>query len=197
MSAQQFTRGRLAALPFGVVVSQLVQFVRRRSTVGRRVTLLGTAHFAGNSILRTPGELVVGDGLRLGRYNTVEVSGTVGNHFLTSAFVSIIGRDDHAIDELGVPMTESTWIGDRPSTPRDQVRIGDDVWVGLGATILSGVIIGDGAVVAAGSVVTRDVPAFAIVGGNPARPLGERFANDAERKEHLRRLRRHAKHGPS
>ncbi|MCX5690737.1 MAG: sugar O-acetyltransferase [Planctomycetota bacterium] len=51
------------------------------------------------------------------------------------------------------------------------ITIGSDVWMGGHVTVCPGVSIGDGAVVAAGAVVTRDVPAGAIVGGNPARPL--------------------------
>lgn len=51
------------------------------------------------------------------------------------------------------------------------IRIGDDVWIGANATVLPGVIIGDGAVVAAGAVVTRDVPAMTVVGGVPARVI--------------------------
>lgn len=53
-------------------------------------------------------------------------------------------------------------------------RIGADVWIGAGVTILKGVTVGDQAVVAAGAVVTRDVPARAIVGGVPAKIIGER-----------------------
>jgi acetyltransferase-like isoleucine patch superfamily enzyme len=49
------------------------------------------------------------------------------------------------------------------------VVLGDDVWVGAGAVILKGVTVGDGAVVAARAVVTRDVPADTVVAGNPAR----------------------------
>jgi len=56
-----------------------------------------------------------------------------------------------------------------------QVVIGHDVWIGHGAIVLPGRQIGDGAVVAAGAVVTKDVPAYAIVGGNPARFIRERF----------------------
>lgn len=54
-------------------------------------------------------------------------------------------------------------------------KIGNDVWIGMGALILAGITIGDGAVIGAGSVVTRDVPPYAIVGGNPARLIRYRF----------------------
>ena len=53
--------------------------------------------------------------------------------------------------------------------------IGNDVWIGFGAVILNGVSIGDGAVVAAGAVVTKDVPPYAVVGGNPAKIIKYRF----------------------
>jgi chloramphenicol O-acetyltransferase type B len=63
------------------------------------------------------------------------------------------------------------------------VTIGNDVWIGSNATIMSGVTVGDGAVIATDSCVTRDVAPYAIVGGNPARLLRERF--DAETVERL------------
>ena len=55
------------------------------------------------------------------------------------------------------------------------VHIGHDVWIGHGAVVLPGRSIGTGAVVAAGAIVTKDVPAYTIVGGNPARPIRRRF----------------------
>lgn len=61
---------------------------------------------------------------------------------------------------------------------RGDVTIGNDVWIGSGATILSGVTIGDGAVVGARAVVSRDIPAYAVVAGNPARILRLRFGQD-------------------
>lgn len=58
---------------------------------------------------------------------------------------------------------------------RGDTVVGNDVWFGYGATVLPGVRIGDGAIVAAGALVTSDVPPYTIVGGNPARPLRQRF----------------------
>ena len=58
------------------------------------------------------------------------------------------------------------------------VRIGHDVWIGHGAIVLPGRNIGTGAVIAAGAIVTKDVPAYTIVGGNPARIIRRRFPED-------------------
>lgn len=69
---------------------------------------------------------------------------------------------------------------------KGQVLIGNDVWIGDGVTILGGVRIGDGAVIAAGAVVVKDVPPYAIVGGNPAKIIKYRFP--AETIERLRRI---------
>jgi tetrahydrodipicolinate N-succinyltransferase len=61
------------------------------------------------------------------------------------------------------------------------VIIGNDVWIGANAFIRGGVTIGDGAIVAASSVVLRDVPAFTIVGGNPAKIIRSRFPSGITR----------------
>ena len=61
---------------------------------------------------------------------------------------------------------------------KGDIIIGNDVWVCTGAMILAGVTIGDGAVIAARSVVTKDVPPYTIVAGNPARPVRKRFPDD-------------------
>ena len=70
---------------------------------------------------------------------------------------------------------------------KGDVVIGNDVWIGTNATILSGVNIGDGAVIGACSVVTKDVPPYSIVAGNPAKEIAQRF--DKETIDKLLKIR--------
>ncbi len=76
--------------------------------------------------------------------------------------------ENHGYDDLDRP------IGEQVSTERSPPRIEDGAWIGLRATILPGRVVGRGSIVAACAVVTRDVPPYAIVGGNPARVIGSR-----------------------
>lgn len=74
----------------------------------------------------------------------------------------------HVTEDLDVPMSQQGMTEPRP------IVIDDDVWIGGHVVVLPGVRIGTGAIIAAGSVVTSDVPPFAVVGGNPARILRHR-----------------------
>ncbi len=65
---------------------------------------------------------------------------------------------------------------------KGNTEIGNDVWVGYKATIMPGVKIGDGAIIGSGSVVTKDVEPYAIVGGNPAKLIRKRFSDDQIKK---------------
>ena len=134
--------------------------------------------------------LTVGDSVSVGRGSVIEVDGVIGDYCLMGRNVLIAGRVDHAVDEVGVPMAVSTWIGERPQIAKDMVTIGRDVWIGAGAIILGGVAIGDGAIVGAGAVVTRDIESFGIVAGNPARTVKLRFSSEMERSRHLVELAR-------
>lgn len=75
-----------------------------------------------------------------------------------------------------------TFKGEGHPATKGGVLIGNDVWIGYGTTIMSGITIGDGAVIAAGSHVVKDVPPYAIVGGNPAKILKYRFTQEQIQK---------------
>jgi acetyltransferase-like isoleucine patch superfamily enzyme len=97
----------------------------------------------------------------------------IGNHVMFGPEVVIQGGN-HRVDVVGRFMDTITEAEKRPEDDRD-VIIGDDVWIGARAIVLHGVTIGRGAVVAAGAVVTKGVPPYAIVGGVPARIIKYRF----------------------
>jgi acetyltransferase-like isoleucine patch superfamily enzyme len=89
----------------------------------------------------------------------------------------IITGDDHRFDQVG----EAVIFSGRPV--QRECIIEDDVWIGARAIILKGTRIGRGSVIAAGAVVVKDVEAYTIVGGVPARVLGQRF-NKEEARQH-------------
>jgi acetyltransferase-like isoleucine patch superfamily enzyme len=101
----------------------------------------------------------------------------IGDYTMLGPRVSIVG-DDHVFWKPGVPML----FAGRPSMRR--TRIGADVWIGCGAIVMTGVSIGRGAIIAAGAVVTHDVPEYEIHAGVPAKRIGLRFSTIAEREEH-------------
>lgn len=70
---------------------------------------------------------------------------------------------------------------------KGKIRIGSDVWIGSNCVLMGGIKVGDGAIIGAGSIVTKDVKPFTIVAGNPAKPIGQRF--DAPVIEQLQQLK--------
>lgn len=103
----------------------------------------------------------------------------IGAFCSISSGVQILLGGEHRTDWVTTYPFSIMWeagcmIKGHPRTKGD-VIIGNDVWIGAESVILSGVKIGDGAIIAARSVVTRDVLAYAIVGGNPARMIRKRF----------------------
>lgn len=96
---------------------------------------------------------------------------SIGKYTMLAPRVSILGGD-HNIDNPNTPIIFSG----RPTIPK--TVIGEDVWVGAGVTIKAGVSVGNGAIVGASSVVTKDIPDYAIYAGNPAKFIRMRFSED-------------------
>ncbi len=152
-------------------LSRLIQRVTNTAKHQTKATLSKAGfkigdHTYGVPIVRSWGE---GANLRIGKYCSIADKVEIflgGNHRVdwvtTYPFFSELGW-------YGVPKPQGL-----PSTKGDVV-IGNDVWLASGCTIMSGVKLGDGCVVAAGAMVTKDVAPYQIVGGNPARVIGSRF----------------------
>lgn len=127
---------------------------------------------------------VNGDRLIIGRYCSI----ACGAKFLFNSA-------NHALGSLSTypfPLFWEEWGLDKGEVAsawdnRGDIVVGSDVWIGYEAVILAGVTIGDGAVVGARAVVTKDVPPYTIVGGVPARPIRRRFPEETVQR--LLRLR--------
>jgi len=78
------------------------------------------------------------------------------------------------------------FFSDRPETPETVIEA--DAWIGFGTIVMQGIRVGRGSVVAAGSVVTKDVPPYEIWGGVPARKIRDRFTDPRDREAHDRML---------
>lgn len=100
---------------------------------------------------------------------------SIGKYCEIAEGVHIISSN-HAMNRMNLNLTVQLAVGaGRLFASKGPVTIGNNVWIGDNAIILSGTSIGDGAVVGAGSVVTGNVPSFTIVAGSPARPIRKRF----------------------
>jgi acetyltransferase-like isoleucine patch superfamily enzyme len=111
--------------------------------------------------------LSIGEKTYIGENNNIRASGgkiTIGQNCLISQNVTIV-TTNHKIKK-GINIKEQEW-----SKENNFILINDDVWIGAGSVILPGITIGKGAVIAAGSIVTKDVEENAIVAGNPAKLL--------------------------
>lgn len=165
------------------LVRQLVQLCLRTLSVHRGVVLGRDVHVGPFSRVWTPTSLTIGDNSYIGKMCTVEVSGRIGCGVIIANNVGIVGRIDHEFRVPGILVRDGRWIGcdeNLASDPANRIDIGDDVWIGYGSTVLSGVTIGSGAIIAAGALVTKDIPAFAIAAGVPARVVGQRFNGKQE-----------------
>lgn len=105
---------------------------------------------------------------------------SVGNYCSIADEVCFILQDDHLIDNLSTYPFKVMCLHNEKNeaVSKGDIILDDDVWIGYRAIILSGVHIGQGAIIAAGAVVTKDVPPYAIVAGVPARIVKYRFSED-------------------
>lgn len=109
----------------------------------------------------------LGDYSGIGVNARIHGSCEIGSYVMMGENCTIITRN-HRHDRTDIPMMHQGFEEERP------VCIGSDVWIGDGVTILPGVHIGDGSIIAAGAVVTKDIPSFSIAAGVPAKVIKTR-----------------------
>lgn len=133
-------------------------------------------------------DLVMGSYGYIGNGATICPKVTIGNYVMLATEVSILGGD-HNFNLVGEPIVFSGRPALKPTT------IGNDVWIGHRVIIMAGVSIGDGAVIAAGSVVTKSVNPCTIVAGVPAKKVRDRFHNQKDNLEHEILIKQYSKPG--
>jgi acetyltransferase-like isoleucine patch superfamily enzyme len=134
--------------------------------LGRDVHCQWSARFG----VRRRYRIVLGDHVGIGPDCLFLVDTTIGSKILVAPNVAFLNGKDHGFDIVG----KAVW--DSGSDGAAKIVVEDDVWIGHAAILLAPVRIGRGAVIAAGSVVTKDVQNYSVVGGNPAKLIKMRFA---------------------
>lgn len=136
-------------------------------------------------------ELSIGDNCYIGRNSQIECNAIIGDNVLIANSVALVGKYDHHYQQIGVPIRLASQIRDKAYNWKgldSKVIIKDDVWLGYGTIVMSGVTIGEGSIIAAGSVVTKDVDPYSIYGGVPARKIADRFNSEEELTLHLQTI---------
>lgn len=161
----------------------------RSGSIGKKVTL-NKVHLKGNvnigDYANLRGGIYISGNVEIGKFTSINGPNVdiyskvnkvkIGNFCSIARNVSI-QEFNHEVNKLSTFLISKNLFNNQFSdiSSKGDILIGHDVWIGAHSVILSGVTIGNGAIIAANSVVNKDVPAFAIVGGNPAKIIKYRF----------------------
>lgn len=132
----------------------------------------------------------IGKNFYIGRDSFIESDVIIGNNVIWANRVALVGRYDHHYQQIGIPIRLASQIRDKDYSwlGLDSLTvIEDDVWVGYGVTILSGVHIGTGSIIAAGSLVATDVAPYSIYAGVPAKKMKDRFNSLEDLQNHIQK----------
>ncbi|PNQ74772.1 transferase [Hanstruepera neustonica] len=141
-------------------------------TIGDNFTLGKYAVIECTGVLRNVGSsLKIGNNVGINHYCFIGVRGDIeiGDNVIFGPRVNIFS-ENHNFEDIDVPIKNQ-------GVTKGKTIVGNDVWIGANVSIMSGVKIGDGCVIAAGAVVTKDIPAFSIIGGVPAKIIKNRKEN--------------------
>lgn len=170
-----------------MIIKKLKQIRCQLLLIAKRNIKFGkTSTFGRGTVFYAPSKMIIGENVYIGKYCSLETDIEIGNDVLLGNNVGLIGKYDHDFSCIGKSIKNSPWIGDSDYRFKGKglkIVIENDVWIGYGSIIVSGVHVGRGAIVAAGSVVLKDVEPYSIVAGNPARIISRRF-DDEQISEH-------------
>lgn len=151
------------------------------------VRLGGGAKISPNSIVKGAayiGNATIGAGVKLGRGSYINsgviASGEIGE-YCSIAYNVLIGLSEHVVSRITTSPFEAAVMGLDPDATKKNVappKIGNGVWIGANVIILRGVVVGERSIIAAGAVVTKDIPPYEIWGGVPARKIKSLPLND-------------------
>jgi len=150
------------------MIKKLVRafFTHVRISIGRakktKITIGHDCYIAAGAFFSANRQVKIGSRTYIGRNCALSCHLEIGDDVLIASNVSFVGGD-HRIDNISTPINQAG---------RDKIKcivVGCNAWIGHGSIIMHGVTLNNGCVVAAGAIVTKDVPENAIVGGNPAR----------------------------
>jgi acetyltransferase-like isoleucine patch superfamily enzyme len=131
---------------------------------------------------RDGGEIVIGDRCFIGRSNLICYNKiTIGDDVIMSWGITVVDHNSHSMITSERSSDVKDWASGFKNWSNVKslpVNIQDKAWIGFNVIILKGVTIGQGAIVGAGAVVTKDVPAYCVVAGNPARVIRELSPNE-------------------
>lgn len=159
---------------FWLETAQVFRFCKSRRNPAVKIGKFCSVYAGCSFAVKGEGRCIIGDYTLLnGALIMCEEEITIGSYCLISWNVGIADSDFHPLDPVErkkdcLVLNPYTQTGTRPKIATKPVRIGDNVWIGMGAIILKGVTIGENSVIGAGAVVAKDVPPNVVVAGNPA-----------------------------
>lgn len=160
------------------LLQSIYRRLNRRLAIRKNVEFRPDLRVGAGTLIMAPDRLTIGDKVIIGANCWIACNGSIGDGVLMSSHVGIVGKHDHDPSAKGVLISEAPWIYEAAANDRDarhSITIESDVWIGFGAKLMSGIVVGRGSIVGAGAVVTRDVEPYSIVAGNPARKIRRRF----------------------
>lgn len=179
-----------------IKILKKVRDILLKNTIWRRYHIGKNFHCGRGVFIWGKDTIIIGDNFYIGKYSSIETNCVIGDNVIIANHVGIVGRYDHNYQQIGVPVRLASQIRDKDYSWKgnnEVTYIGDDVWIGYGAIIMSGVHIADGSIIAAGSVVTHDTEPYSIYAGVPAKKIRSRFENESDKNKHLQLLRNNKK----